>query len=106
MRMLMAKLRRRRNRRTLLRLSRWCVRITRLQLSLLDRRSKAFKQKREARDNLKLEQRQSLLQSAEEEISLTNLKLPLNLQTEEEQEALEDLQLVASRMITLLSRTT
>lgn len=104
--MWIAKLRRRRNRRILLRHSRWCVRISKMQLSLLDRRSRAFKRKQELRQDLEAENRSSLLSQAEMEIADTDLKLPLNLQSEEEQKALEDLQLLSRKLITLLSRTT
>ena len=105
MRMLIAKLRRHRNRRILLRRSRWCVRISKLQLSLLSRRSQAFKMKRELRQDLEDKDRQLLLQRAETEIQLTNLRLPLNLQSEEEQRVLEDMQLLNRKLITILLET-
>ena len=106
MRMLIAKLRRHRNRRILLRRSRWCVRISKLQFSLLDRRSRLFREKQELRQDLEAPERPSRLQSLDQEISDLNLRFPLNLQSEEEQRALEDLQLLSRKLITLLSRTT
>ena len=106
MRMLIAKLRRHRNRRILLRHSRWCVRISKLQLSLLDRRSRLFREKQGLRQDLEAQEKTDRLQSLDQEISDLNLRFPLNLQSEEEQRTLEDLQLLSRKLIMLLSRTT
>lgn len=106
MRMLIAKFRRRRNRRILLRHSRWCVRISKLQLSLLDRRSRLFKEKQ----RLKLETPSSesgeehirQMQAVDRELENLNLMFPLGLQSEQEQTMLEDMQLLHRNMITVL----
>lgn len=106
MRMLIAKFRRRRNRRILLRHSRWCVRISKLQLSLLSRRSKVFKEKqqlgKQATSDMDKAEYLNRLRELDRELENLNLMFPLGLQSEQEQMMLEDMQLLHRNMITVL----
>ena len=84
---------------TLLRLFSWFVRITKRQLSLLTQRETAL---RELRTPGLTDERRTELRTI---FWMTNLRLPMTLQSPSQQDMLEDLQLVCRAISTDLRET-
>ena len=104
LRLWMAKRRRHLNHWTLLRRSRWCVSMTKRQLSLLSRQDRLI---RELSLQLSLpeDQRDSSLQSSlNRQLSQLMLEFPLGLSSPMDQATLEELQLVCRELTTALRR--